>query len=193
MASAVRVFLLFAGLSYVAGMVATRLIQSSGDLRAGAGGAMPDLVKFGAPIAGFAVAILISHQLGWLTLHASAWQYLKAATGFALSIPIAVLIFIGVSVFVSFTLAQFLPELTNTHPLYVAGSYFTFAVASGAFLALVGMALRSLTGVWTWQLLAAIYAATLLALIMPSPWDRPFVCTAGGLIGVWLSRSPTPV
>jgi hypothetical protein len=189
MTSTVRVFILFAGLSFLSGIAATRLIHSSGALRPDSHGALPDLIKFGGPIAGFGVAILISNQLGWLGLRATAWQYITAAVGFAISIPLAVFVFIGVSVVVSFTLSQFLPDLTNTHPLYVAGSYFTFAAASAVFLLVTGLSLQSLTGVWTWWLLAAIYASTLLALIAPSPWDRPFVCAVGGLIGVWLSRA----
>jgi len=189
MISAVRVFLLFAGLSFLSGIVSARVIQSIGSSRPEPHWAAPDLIKFGGPIAGFAVSILISHQLGWLALRATAWQYLKAAIGIATSIPVAVLVFIGVSVVVSITLDKLVPSFTNIHPLYIAGSYFSFAIASAVFLAATGLSLRSLTGVWPWGLIAGIYACTLLALITPSPWDRPFVCTVGGLIGVWLSRS----
>lgn len=189
-AEAIRVFILFAGLAFISGMLATYLVQRIGSPPPGVANGVSDVVKFGGPVAGFAVAILISNYLGWLAVRATAWQYLKAAVVAIIAMPAAFVVFIGLSVVVAYSLARLVPSITNGHPLYVAGAYLTLGSASSLFPLLTGYSLRTITGVWDWWLLGAMYVAMWFALLAPSPWDRPFVSVVGGLIGLWLTRSP---
>lgn len=143
-----------------------------------------DLIKFGVPVLGFAAAILLSLQLGWLAVSANASQYLKAAVAASIAMPAAFAVYFLLSTLTTIALGSIIPSMTNDHPAYIATAYLTTAAAGCLFPLLVGYALFTLTGFWEWPLLLAIYAVMWFGLLTPSPWDRPFVAIVGGLIGL---------
>lgn len=171
---ALRVFALSAGLAFAFEMMGTYLIQRIGD---------SDAIKSGAPIAGFAAAILISNYLDWLTLRATPWPYLKAAAGLVIAMPAAFAVFIGLSAVSGIVIDRMFPSTINKDLLFAAAGI-AFLSGSAVCALLTGY---TLTGVWDWPLLGAMYFLMWLAVLTPSPWDRPFVCVLGGLTGLWLS------
>jgi hypothetical protein len=179
-----RVFALFTGITFVAGMLGMYLIRFLPATR------FSDGIKFGFPILGFAAAILISHRLHWLTVKGAAMQYLKAAVVAGIAMPATFAVYFLLATVTVMALGALIPSMTDQHPAYIATAYLTAATAGSVFPLLIGYALLTLTGVWDWRLLGAICAVMWLGLLTPSPWDRPFVAIVGGLIGLWLSRPP---
>lgn len=174
---ALKVFTLFALLAYAAGIAGSKAAPT---------GPITDIAKFGAPVAGMALALWIAKALGWLVVQATAWQYTLAGLLAAVAVPLSFVLYFALSTATVLALGMAMPDMKNDHPLYVSGAYLTALASSAIFPLCIGYALRMLTGVWDWTLAAAIFALLWLSLLTPSPWDRPFVCAVAGVIGVWL-------
>lgn len=182
---AFRVFALFTGTAWLAGFLASYLVRWIGSFKFESLAWISDVVKLGlGPITGFAAAILISNALGWLSLRATTWQYLMAATGVCVAIPAAFLTTIALSVLLS------LPFSNDSHPLYRVAAVVAFGAGSSVFALFLGYSLRIITGVWDWWLLCAMYVVTWGAIVAPVPWDRLVLSVLSGLVGLWLLRVP---
>lgn len=177
-------------MAYLSGMLASYLVARIESSRPGAAGGWSDVVKFGAPVAGFAAAILLSNAMGWLAVRATAWQYAKAAALAGLAIPAAFLAAVALTVLIAVPLGTLIEANDATRPLFGVAAALAFGAGSAVFPLLVGYALRTLTGVWDWRLAAAMFVLLWCGLLVPSPWDRPFVSAVGGVIGLWLARAP---